>query len=134
MSKPDLVIGAAVTARCTKCRSNSEHIVLTLDEAVPVKVQCQVCNRQHKYRPPAKVKPPVVSQALQQKAAEGREWEQLRPGMDSAKAAVYSMSASYKVNSLISHPQFGLGVVQRVAGPQKVEVLFEGGRKVMRCK
>jgi len=134
MTVTALAIGDAVTARCTKCRSNSEHVVLTLAEAAPATVQCRTCNRQHKYRPPSKPKPPVVSQAKQQQAAERREWEQLRPGMDAASAAAYTMSASYKVNALISHPQFGLGVVQRVAGPQKIEVLFEDGRKMMRCK
>jgi len=44
------------------------------------------------------------------------------------------MTATYKVKSLIAHPVFGLGQVQRVAGPQKIEVLFEDGLKMMRCK
>jgi hypothetical protein len=54
--------------------------------------------------------------------------------MNLAKAVDYSMAEAYKVNTLISHPQFGIGVVQRVVGPQKIEVLFEDGRKTMRCQ
>lgn len=134
MSEPVLAIGDTVTARCTKCRSNSEHIVLALEGGLPLKVECQTCSRQHKYRPPSKVKPTAASKAEQKLAAEAKEWEELRPAMNSAEATAYSMTAAYKVNTVISHPQFGLGVVQRVAGARKMEVLFEDGRKVMRCK
>ena len=134
MSQPVLAIGDALIARCTKCRSNSEHIVLTLEEGEPLKVECRTCNRQHKYRPPSKVKPTAASKAEQKLAAEAKEWEELRPAMDKAEAKAYSMSAAYRVNAVISHPQFGIGVVQRVAGARKMEVLFEDGRKMMRCK
>jgi hypothetical protein len=54
--------------------------------------------------------------------------------MNLAKATDYSMTATYKVKALINHPVFGVGLVQRVVGSQKVEVLFEDGRKTMRCK
>lgn len=54
--------------------------------------------------------------------------------MDSAKAKAYSMTDAYKLNSLIDHPVFGLGIVQRIIGSQKIEVLFEDGRKTMRCQ
>ncbi|MDX2478966.1 MAG: hypothetical protein QNK24_01365 [Desulfuromusa sp.] len=44
------------------------------------------------------------------------------------------MTDVYKLNALINHPVFGLGLVQRVIGSQKVEVLFEDGKKTMRCQ
>ena len=44
------------------------------------------------------------------------------------------MTAAYKVKALINHSVFGLGIVQRVLGSQKVAVLFEDGQKTMRCK
>jgi hypothetical protein len=34
----------------------------------------------------------------------------------------------------MNHPVFGLGVVQRVVGTRKIEVLFEDGKKTMRCR
>jgi hypothetical protein len=133
MKSTPTVAGDPIQARCTKCRKNTDHIVITMAEEGPAKVQCGSCNRQHKYRPPTAAQKPAVKRTVNNKEAERKEWETLRPDMDSAKAAEYSMTGDYRVKSLINHPLFGLGIVQRVVGSQKVEVLFEDGKKTMRC-
>ena len=43
------------------------------------------------------------------------------------------MNGSYKVKDLVEHPLFGLGVVMRVEA-NKAEILFEGGKKLLRCQ
>ncbi|WP_432823286.1 hypothetical protein [Trichloromonas sp.] len=134
MQNNTLSVGDPIEARCTKCRKNSDHVIVTMTEEGPEKVQCNSCSRQHKYRPPTAAKKPAARQAVQHKDAERKEWETLRPAMKSEDAADYSMTSSYKVKALINHPVFGLGLVQRVVGSQKVEVLFEDGKKTMRCK
>lgn len=126
--------GDPIQARCTKCRKNTAHFIVTMAEEGPAKVQCGSCSREHTYRPPTASKKPAVKRAVSAKEAERKEWETLRATMDSAKAAEYSMTGAYHVKSLINHPVFGLGIVQRVVGAQKVEVLFEEGRKTMRCR
>jgi len=134
MQSTTLSAGDPIEARCTKCRKNTDHIIVTMADEGPVKVQCNTCSRQHKYRPPTAAKKPAVRQAIQHKDAERKEWELLRPNMNSAAATDYSMTGAYKIKALINHPVFGLGLVQRVVGSQKVEVLFEDGKKTMRCK
>ncbi len=134
MSDTALSIGDPIEARCTKCRQNTNHIIITLEENAPVKVQCNSCTRQHKYRPPTVPKKAATRQATKPKDVERKEWETLKSSMDSAKAKAYSMTDAYKLNSLIDHPVFGLGIVQRIIGSQKIEVLFEDGRKTMRCQ
>ncbi len=134
MQNPKLSAGDPIQARCTKCRKNSDHILVSLADEAPEQVQCTLCSRQHKYRPPTTPKKPGVKRALNLKDAERQEWSTLRPGMDNAKASDYSMTAAYKEKSLINHPVFGLGLVQRVVGTQKIEVLFEDGRKILRCR
>lgn len=126
--------GDPVEARCTKCRRNTGHRILTMAGEGPGKVQCTTCSHQHQFRLPAKPRKPAVRRSANLKAAEGEEWETLRQGMHSAAAREYSITAAYDVKALINHPVFGLGVVQRIAGRQKVEVLFADGRKIMRCK
>lgn len=126
--------GDRIEARCTKCRKNTDHIIITLAEENPAEVQCNSCSRQHKYRPPTVTKKTAGRRATNLKDAERKEWETLRPNMNSDAATDYSMTGAYKVKSLINHPVFGLGLVQRVVGAQKVEVLFEDGKKTMRCK
>lgn len=133
MQPATLTAGDPIEARCTKCRANNAHVIITLAEEKPEKVQCTVCERQHKYRPPSVPKKPAARRSVDPTVAERKEWALLRPEMDNKVAAPYSMTGSYKVQSLIKHPTFGLGLVQRIAGPQKVEVLFEDGKKVMRC-
>lgn len=134
MQSATLSPGAQIEARCTKCRKNTDHLVVTLTEEGPDEVQCIGCSRQHKYRPPTAAKKPAVRRSVNPKETERKEWEVLRPNMNSEKATDYSMTDAYKVKALINHPLFGLGLVQRVVGSQKVEVLFEDGKKTMRCK
>lgn len=134
MQSTTLSIGNPIEARCTKCRKNTDHIIVTLSEEKPERVQCQSCNREHKYRPPSVAKKTAVRQAVQRKDADRKEWELMCQNVDNSKARNYSMTESYKLKSLIQHPVFGLGLVQRDAGSQKIEVLFAEGKKVMRCK
>jgi hypothetical protein len=133
MPNKKIAVGQPIEARCTKCRANTEHVIVTVEEDAPFKVQCGKCERQHKYRPPSVPKKPAVRKKADPKVAERKEWETLRPGMNSAAARDYSMTDAYKVKALINHPVFGLGLVQRIAGSRKVEVLFEDGKKTMRC-
>lgn len=134
MSSTTLLAGDPIEARCTKCRKNTDHVIITMGDEAPVKVQCNSCSRQHKYKPPTVPKKPAARRTVDPKIAERKEWEELKPNMDSSTAVAYSMTTSYKVNALIDHPVFGLGMVQRVVGAQKIEVLFEDGKKTMRCK
>jgi hypothetical protein len=134
MPNTTLSVGGPIEARCSKCRKNTAHSILIMATEGPGTVQCGACSHQHNFRAPITAKKTALRQALQHKDAECKEWERLRPGMNSAKATDYSMTAAYKVKALINHPVFGLGLVQRVVGSQKVEILFEGGKKTMRCK
>lgn len=134
MQNKTLSAGDHIEARCTKCRQTTGHIIIAMTEDGPAKVQCNTCSGQHKYRAPAVPKKPATRRTATPKNTDKKEWEELRPGMNSAKAVDYSMTGTFKVKSLINHPVFGLGQVQRVAGSQKIEVLFEDGKKTLRCK
>jgi hypothetical protein len=134
MQNSTLATGDKIEGRCTKCRKNNEHLIITLQEESPGQVECTVCHRQHKFRPPTAAKKPSTRKANQPNDAERKEWKTLRPGMNTAKATEYSMTDAYRNKALINHAVFGLGLVQRVVGSQKIEVLFEEGKKTMRCK
>lgn len=126
--------GDPIEARCTKCRKNTNHIVVAMAEGVPVKVECNTCSGQHKYRPPTAPKKPAVRRTVDPKIAQKKEWQELQPGMNSKQAIDYSMTTAFKVGTLMNHPVFGLGIVQQLGGPRKIQVLFEDGKKIMRCK
>lgn len=134
MPTTTLTPGDTIEARCTKCRKNNQHTIVIMGEEGPSKVQCSVCSREHKYRPPTVPRKAAARRTVDPRVAERKEWEELRPSMDAAAAKEYSMTGDFKVHSLINHPVFGLGLVQRVVGDRKIEVLFEDGKKTMRCK
>jgi len=127
MSSKILAVGNTLEARCAKCRKITSHTILTMIEELPTEVQCNKCKH------PSAAKKPVVRRVVDPKKSEREEWATLRPGMDTNRATEYSMTAAYKKKALVNHPIFGLGLVQRVTGPQKMVVLFAEGEKIMRC-
>lgn len=134
MQNAPLSVGDPIKARCTKCRKNTEHIIVTITEEKPDKVQCTCCNRQHKFRPPTAAKKTAAKRATSSKDLEKKEWKALQPNINIEKSIDYSMTTAYKIKDLIDHPVFGLGIVKSLAGPHKIKVLFEEGIKIMRCK
>lgn len=134
MTSKTLSAGDPIECRCTKCRKITNHIIVAMTDDLPAKVQCNTCDGQHKYRKPAAPRKAGTRRTADPKIAEMKEWEQLQPEMDNKNATSYAMTASFKVGNLIKHSTFGLGVVQRLAGPQKIEVLFQDGKKIMRCR
>ncbi len=134
MQRPLLSVGQTIKVRCSKCRKNTDHTLVRLDGQTPVEVTCQVCGHHHKVRAPGVKKRTAVPKGLTLRETEKNEWAALRPNWETAEATDYRMTDAYKAKDLIIHPLFGLGMVLRVAGTQKVEVLFEDGKKMMRSK
>lgn len=145
MSSKKLSAGDIIEAHCTRCRTLMNHTIVAMVGERVVRVQCNTCDGVHNYKEakPAKAsagrtagpKQAAAPRASRKDpgAAEREEWIALRPGMQRERAKAYDMNGSYKVKDLVEHPAFGLGVVQRVVA-NKVEILFEGGKKLLRCQ
>lgn len=145
MSSKKLSAGDIIEAQCTRCRTLTNHTIVAMVGDKVVRVQCNTCDGVHNYKEakPAKApagrtagpKPAAAPRSSRKDpgAAEREEWATLRPGMQRERAKAYDMNGSYKVKDLVEHPVFGLGVVQRVVA-NKVEILFEGGKKLLRCQ
>jgi hypothetical protein len=120
--------GDLIKARCPKCRKTTSHTIVTMGSEHPAEVQCNTCEHTSAARKPIDRRPVDPQKSARE------EWATLRPGMDSTRATDYAMTAAYKTKSLVNHPVFGLGLVQRLTGTHKMVVLFADGEKVMRCK
>jgi hypothetical protein len=144
-SKP-LSAGDIVEARCTRCRLITNHTIIAMVGGTPARVQCNTCDGVHKYRDPrpaetakkvtpAKKATPGTPRAPRKSPldAERAEWQNLAPTLDPSRAIPYGMNQSYRVGNIMEHPLFGLGVVTAATGPNKVEVLFREGKKLLRC-
>ena len=133
MSNKELTVGDPIECRCTKCRRITNHTIVAMANESPAKVACNTCQGEHKYRAPAVRKKPVSRRTIDPRIAEREQWENLQSSVEEKKAVAYTMTTAFKVGSVMKHPVFGLGFVQTFLGPGKVEVLFEDGKKKMRC-
>ena len=126
-------VGDIIDARCTKCKKITNHVIVAMVDIKPVEVKCNTCNGTHRYRKPASILD-AAKRASDSLLATKEEWTLSRAAMDNENVKDYSMDKEYRVKAVIRHPVFGLGLVQRVVGDRKMEVLFEDGKKMMRCK
>jgi hypothetical protein len=144
MSKKKLSAGDIIESGCTRCRTVMNHTIVAMVGEKVVRVQCNTCNGIHNYKPAAEQKTSAKSVSPRKPAAprksrkdpgaaDREEWESLFPTMKSEQAIAYEMTGKFKLKDLVKHPVFGLGVVKSVV-PNKIEVLFREGKKLLRCQ
>jgi len=138
MPVKSLSAGDYIAARCTRCKDHTNHTIVAMVGEKVVKVECNTCGSKHNYhqvkmpkapasgRAPAAANKPRVSKSQ-------REWEEFLATTRSEDAIPYSMSTPMREGLLIRHPSFGLGQVISVSKPNKMEVRFASGVKLLRC-
>jgi hypothetical protein len=124
-------VGGDVEAWCTTCRIIKWHVIVSVVDEKPAKVECVGCHKQHQYRPdpPGTAKarasrsktpaPPPPIDDLPAKIAAGER-----------DARTYSPMDTYAAGECVRHPTFGVGLVTTPAA-QKVEIAFLTGRKLL---
>jgi hypothetical protein len=142
-----LSTGDITEARCTRCQEIMNHTIVAMIEEKIVRVQCNTCNGVHNYRSPLPAKKATAPKAASATTAKGtprvsrkdpaagekQEWAEQIVKMQPELAIAYSMEGKYKVNSLVKHTTFGLGIVKRQS-PGKVEMLFADGKKMLKSQ
>jgi hypothetical protein len=124
MKTTKLAAGALIDSPCS-CNPealNHTHVAMTEEkvaEAPPAAAPKKVAVSRAKKKDPG--------------AADRAEWAALQPTVEPARAIPYDMNGKYRAKRLLMHPVFGLGIVQLVLPPNKIEVLFEDGKKLLRC-
>jgi hypothetical protein len=126
-------VGDIIDARCTKCRKVTNHVIVAMVGSKPATVQCNTCHGTHRYRKPVSILN-AAKRTGDSLLALKEEWTLFRAAVTNENVKDYAMDKEYRVKAVIKHPVFGLGLVQRVVGDRKMEVLFEDGKKTMRCK
>lgn len=127
-------VGGEVDCFCSKCELVLAHTVIAMVGAKPVRVKCNTCQGEHKYRP-APGAAPTASVAARKAARPAREkkvaisFEELLAARQRA-AVPYSVKRTFVVDDVLDHPTFGRGFVTAVR-TDKVEVTFRGDVKVL---
>ena len=127
-------IGSDVKSMCRKC-GEQWHVVLALHEGRIAQVQCSECKAHHRYRPVgggAEAAP--RARATRRPAARSAPARSRAPVVEpdlSRPPRPFDTREQYRVGDRVLHATFGEGVVQEVAGAQKVRVLFPSGPKAL---
>lgn len=140
-----LSAGDNIEASCTRCRKVLNHTIVAMVGERVVRVECNTCRGMHNYHEVEAAKTPAATTIRKTGTApvktkkkpgdDDREtWETLRSTMESGKAAPYDMNGKYRVNDVVEHAVFGRGVVRAVIKPNKMQVLFSEGKKLLRCQ
>jgi hypothetical protein len=142
---PNYKVGGEVDAFCTRCRLTLAHTILAMVGTKIARVRCNTCNGDHVYRsaPGTTDKPSASSRAssggTSTRATRARataeekiiiSFEEQLAGKDIANAPRYSPKDTYKVDQVIQHPTFGLGLVTAVRD-NKVDITFKSERKTL---
>ena len=133
-------VGADVESICSKCGDVWHVVVAKMGERI-VKVHCKQCGKEHRHKPPG---------GVAEKAGEKARTSTARPAKGRSKTAkpaplpagpppfdparpprAYRPLDPYTVGDRIAHATFGAGVVESLAGPGKMQVWFESGRRVL---
>ena len=146
VTKNELTAGSDVESRCLKCKQITNHIIVAMVGEKVAKVQCNVCGGRHNYRPAEPAGTACVPKTAKKgkgQATGGRSARQTKAaadhfaemvaGRDPALAKAYAVTATFKQGDLLDHAFFGLGLVVATTQPNKIEVIFREGGKILIC-
>jgi hypothetical protein len=122
-------VGGDIDAYCTRCKMELGHTILAMVGTRPARVRCNTCQGEHNYRGSAAPKPRRESKATREKPVV-TSWEALLANKDLSRARTYSAKEKFVADEVLSHPIFGIGLVQEVRG-DKIQVAFKADVKTL---
>lgn len=118
---------------CTRCKLDLNHRVIRVDDGVARRVLCLTCQSDRVYRPKsASSRRTSQAKAVATLAAQEAQWrEKIHNSKKTPKS--YSMEGVFKVEDIVSHEKFGLGLATELIADDKMRVFFDDGLKVLKC-
>lgn len=145
LAKTKIEIGSEIESICTKCKIPTAHVITGLKGNTITKVMCKICLTYHKPKYEEKIMTSSRGKATAKKASpkslkekkpktrESRKWNRLlkKVNFEDEEALDYHMSETYESDSVIRHPNFGVGVITDVTSKKKIQVFFQDGEKTL---
>jgi hypothetical protein len=130
-------VGQEIGSYCGKCKDERTHIITAMDGDVVRRVTCSTCNGTHNYKPVgASTAATRPAKTITGRASTGRESKRSKQAdvfsIDPSRPVKsYDMNNAFSVGDVITHPKFGLGAVESSTSPNKIEVRFQEGKKIL---
>ena len=126
-SKSENRPGGTIDGWCGKCKLVLAHTIEAMVGEKPARVHCNTCGAQHAY----KANEPGKAVGPQPTRTRAGRYKTLLKDSDPSAAKNYSPKDRYQPGDVLEHPNFGRGVATAVKDGTKIEVLFEGGSKLL---
>ena len=120
--------GDNIDSWCGTCKMMLAHTIEAMVGDKPARVHCNTCNAQHSYKA---TKPGEGTARKSTRKPRATKYEISLAGKDVAQAKPYSPKDTYVAGDVLDHPTFGVGAISAVKDPTKIEVIFEGGVKLL---
>ena len=130
-------IAQDILSYCTSCKMDLTHSVVALSGDKVKRVLCQTCKKEHAFRLPEQLRALSGKKRTAKSAAPVKttwavdEWETDMTKAKDHSAKPYTLDGLYEAGQKLDHRTFGLGMVKNMIEPNKMEVLFEEGMKVL---
>jgi len=121
---------------CGHCKMDVAHVIMAKLGDKIARVKCKTCGSEHNFRrADALSSTPKRSSGSKPKKTSSlsihRLWQEKVSGRDESNAISYAVTKSYKVDDLIFHPTFELGVVTAIMSGHKMKVVFKESEKIL---
>jgi len=127
------ILSSELIHYCSQCKSDQNHRVVEMNKDVPKRVICLTCESSRVYRPkPLAVRRAHMGKVAAAKTALESQWRQKLLEKKHAPKA-YKMDGIYKIDDIVSHNTFGLGLTTQLIAPDKMQIFFDDGLKLMKC-
>ena len=124
-------VGADIEAVCGRC-GEVWHVIVAIADGEIARVECKQCGRGHRYRrvggQPA---PAGTAKRRRSTRVDAKPPAPLVEVDPSRPLRTYRSTDCYSLGDRIEHPRFGAGVVERVAGSEKIQVFFPDGHRLL---
>lgn len=140
----DYSVSGYVEGWCTKCNLELGHTIIAMVDNLPVKVKCNTCNSEHKFRTkpsgvsrtkspksPKSAKSTSPARKIKAQEASYNEYMARLTDHDLSRVRIYNLNGSFKKDEIIEHSKFGVGIVLSVIQDKKIEILFKDGTKIL---
>lgn len=126
-------VGGDTLSFCTKCRMELAHVIVSMLDGKPAKVQCKTCKGTHRYKTSGNATPVRRSGTSAPKTVVrvAEIWEQKMSQKHKEDLIPYKANQRFAVGQVVQHPNFGVGIVEEVRSPTKMMVLFREGEKIL---
>ena len=145
--------GKDIDALCTRCKLVLGHVIIAVDKGVPVRIKCNTCQTERKWRPTADNKVGGIKATVRRARADKpatagahkasrahdstfereQKWAALRAISEKAGKGElpYEMARTFTLGDAIVHAKFGVGYVSGDVGPNKLTVCFKDAERVL---